>query len=180
MPKYHWNQISMNKNYLFAGIGAVSIVIILSVVLSVLGASINLDQILANKDCAALEKWEAEYIYDENLNLTNEQKKKIMSVGLGCVGKAMNNVFGNSDSSSTVSDNIEENKEAIMIFDEIIETKFCKGLEEWKEIHGKSPDFLSDEQKKDDFRLEISCTERITGEGVVNEDGYFIPSEDDS
>jgi len=74
-------------------IGVVSVVIIIVVIL--LGsASATLDQILASKDCTALEKWGEDHIYDDNLDITDEQKKKILSVGMECAGKAIQNMFG--------------------------------------------------------------------------------------
>jgi len=148
----------MNKSYLFTGIGAVIVVIILVISLSSSTISVmTLDQILTNKDCVALEKWEEEHIYDENLNLTDEQKKKMMSVGLECVGKAMKNMFGNTDSSGGISEEEEDNTEVLRVFDEIIKTRDCEGMAEWVDTNGNLPKFLSDKQKGSKFRLDSSC-----------------------
>ena len=85
----------MNKLYIFAGISVVAIILIVVALSGPTVAVMSLDQILANKDCEALDKWGNEHLYDENLNLTNEQQKKIMSVGFECGMKAVKNMFGN-------------------------------------------------------------------------------------
>lgn len=144
----------MNKNYMFVGIGIILVIIIIIIIFSGSAAQMNLDQILENEDCVALEKLELEHIYDENLNLTSEQKNKIMSVGFGCVGKAMNNMFGGGDSSSTL---LEEQKEILRVFDKIIETRDCDEMREWTSTYGKLPAILTHEQKITKIRFDSSC-----------------------
>lgn len=130
--------MNLNKNYLFVGgVGAVITVVVVMILSS--SASMSLDVILANKDCVALEKWEEEHIYDENLNLTDEQKKKIMSVGFGCVRKAMNNMFGNSDSKPLPTDAESlsfDPKEAEKLLSEVLENKNCDEILDWVELYG--------------------------------------------
>jgi hypothetical protein len=145
--------MNLNRNYLLVG-GVGAIVVVVVVVMLSSFASMSLDVILANKDCEALEKWGDEHWYDENLNLTDEQKKKIFSVGLECGMKAVNNMFGSSDSSSTLS---EEQREMLRVFDEIIESRNCDGMKEWTYTHGVIPDILTYEQKMSKIKFDGSC-----------------------
>lgn len=87
--------------YVIVGIAVVGIIALVAILSVSSITSMSLDQILKNKDCEALEKWGNEYLYDENLNLTNEQQKKIMSVGFECGMKAAKNIF--SDSSKIIT-----------------------------------------------------------------------------
>lgn len=146
----------MNKNYLFVGIGAVSIaiVIVVAVVLFGTATSMSLDQILASKDCQALDKWGDDHLYDENLNLTDEQQNKIMSVGFGCGMKAVKNMFGGADSSSTVTD---EHREALRVFTDIRETQDCDRMAEWNDAYGNLPNFMSNKEKISKIRFDSFC-----------------------
>jgi len=110
----------MNKNYLFILIAVVAI--ILAVVLySSMTATLSLDQIIKNKDCTALSKWEEEHIFDENLNVSSEQMSKAMKLAAECVGKALKNMGGNSDSSS----DIIKARESL---DRVLDFKSCNGF----------------------------------------------------
>ncbi len=94
----------MNKNYIFV-LAAISIVIvIIGVVVLYQSSSITLDQIIKNKDCTALSKWEEEHMFDNNLNVSSEQMSAAMKLATECVGKALKNMSGSSDSSNTLAD----------------------------------------------------------------------------
>ncbi len=93
----------MNKNYLFILITVV--VIILAVVFyNSTITTITLDQIIKNKDCTTLSKWEEEHIFDDDLNISSEQLSSAMKLAIECTGKALKNMGGNLDSSHTLTD----------------------------------------------------------------------------
>ena len=85
----------MYKIYIFVGIGVSIGAIALIVALSDAPVmSMSLDEILANKDCTALEKWGEDKIYDDNLNLTEEQRSKMMELSIDCSIKGAKNLLG--------------------------------------------------------------------------------------
>ncbi len=85
----------MNKTYIFAGVGAGIAVIALVVALSSpIVITMSLDQILANRDCTALDEWGNENLFREGLDLTQEQRSGIMNLAFECEFKALENMFG--------------------------------------------------------------------------------------
>ena len=70
----------MNKIYIIAGIAA--IIAVIAVILLATAPTLTLDQILANKDCAALKFWLEENIYDTAL--TPEQQRGMLNLTLEC------------------------------------------------------------------------------------------------
>ena len=81
------------RPFVIVGIVA-AFVVVGVVVIVVLGEpAMSLDQILKNKDCEALDKWQTN-LYDDNLNLSAEQKSGMMELALECGMKAIGNMFG--------------------------------------------------------------------------------------
>ena len=80
----------MNKIYIIAGIAVV--IAVIAVILLATAPVLTLDQILANKDCAALDVWLTENIYDTAL--TPEQQSGVLNLTLECGFDALDNLFG--------------------------------------------------------------------------------------
>jgi len=45
----------------------------------------TLDQIIKNRDCSALDKWENEHMFDDDLNISSEQLSDAMKLAIECV-----------------------------------------------------------------------------------------------
>ena len=91
---------SKTRNTLIVGI--ISTAIILAFVsLSFTSTEISLEQIIENKDCEALQKWENDHIYEDTLEISSELKTKIFKMEIGCELKVIQNLFG------TVTENKE-------------------------------------------------------------------------
>jgi len=90
--------------------------------------SMTLDQIIKNKDCTALSKWEEEHMFDDNLNVSSEQMSAAMSLAAECVGKALGNMVDNSDVSTDTMD-------PMIVLDEILKKRDCEGLNVWGTDH---------------------------------------------
>lgn len=86
--------------------------------------SVTLDQIIKNKDCVALDKWENEHMFDDDLNVSSEQLSASMKLAAECVGKALKNMFGNSALSTNTTD-------PMVILDEILKKEDCEGMDKW-------------------------------------------------
>ena len=114
----------MNKNYIFVLIAICVAIVIIGIVVSYQSSSITLDQIIKNKDCVALDKWETEHMFDDDLNISSEQLSAAMSLATECVGKALGNMFGNSDVLTDTTD-------PMVILDELLHKKDCKGVMDW-------------------------------------------------
>jgi len=71
--------------------------------LSFTSTEINLEQIIENKDCKALQKWEDDHIYEDTLEISSELKTKIFKMEMECELKVIQNLFG--------TDTVTENKE---------------------------------------------------------------------
>ena len=112
----------MNKNYIFV-LTAIAIVII-GVVILYQSPSMTLDQIIKNRNCSALEKWENDHMFDDNLDISSEQLSAAMSLAAECVGKALGNMFENSDLSTDTTD-------PMVALDELLKKGDCEGLEKW-------------------------------------------------
>jgi len=117
----------MNKNYIFVLV-AIIIVIVLVIAFSSMSATLTLDQIIKNRDCSALNKWENEHMFDDNLNISSEQLSAAMSLATECVGKALGNMFGNSDVSTDTTD-------PMVVLDELLKKKDCDGVNAWGRDH---------------------------------------------
>ena len=111
----------MNKNYIFVLCIVVIAIVIIGVVVLYQSPSITLDQILKNRDCSALDKWEEEHMFDDDLNISTEQMSATMSLATECVGKALGNMLGNSDSLSDTTD-------PMVVLDKILNKRDCDGL----------------------------------------------------
>ena len=114
----------MNKNYIFVLTAIVIAIVVIGVVVLYQSPSMTLDQIIKNRDCSGLEKWEEEHMFDDNLNISSEQMSAVMNLTTECVGKALGNMFGNSDVSTDTTD-------PMVILDEILKKRDCKDLEKW-------------------------------------------------
>lgn len=89
---YH---ISMKKNdFLIIGIIITTGPILVFARLSLMSSETSMEQILKNKDCKALQKWEDEHIYDETLKPSSELRTRIFKMEMECGAKALENVFG--------------------------------------------------------------------------------------
>ena len=142
----------MNKNYIFV-LGIVVIVIaIIGVVVLYQSPSMTLDQIIKNKDCSALDKWENEHIFDDDLNVSSEQMSAAMSLATKCIGKALGNMFGNSDSSTDTTD-------PMVILDELLKKKDCEGVNAWGSDHIliNKDVTLNSKQQSDVDKLVLEC-----------------------
>lgn len=115
----------MNKNYIFVLTAIVIAIVIIGVVVLYQSPSMKLDQILKNEDCTALDKWENEHLFDDNLNISPEQLSAAMSLATECVGKALKNMFGSSVLSTDTTD-------PMVILDELLKKKDCEGVEKWR------------------------------------------------
>ena len=80
----------MNIKYIYMIIGIIAAGSIITIAVS--SSEQSLDQILANRDCEALEKYGQTKIYDTNV--TPEQSKKILEVAGYCAGKVLENMYG--------------------------------------------------------------------------------------
>ena len=145
----------MNKNYIFVlGIVVIVIAIIGFVVLYQLPL-ITLDQIIKNKDCAALEKWENKHMFDDDLNVSPEQLSAAIKLAAECVGKVVGNMFGNSDLSTDTTD-------PIVILDEILNKGDCEGVEDWGIDHIiiNKDVILNSKQQSDINKLALECADK--------------------
>ncbi len=126
----------MNKNYVFVLI-AVVIAIILIIVFSSIFTTMTLDQIIKNKDCVALDKWDNEHMFDDNLNISPEQMSAVTSLTMECAGKALGNMFGDK------SDTKQEDKysEQITIVNNLIKDRDCRGIGKWLNENGYGGNF---------------------------------------
>jgi len=114
----------MNKDIIFGLTVIVIAIVIIGVIVSYQSPSMTLEQIIKNKDCAALDKWEEEHMFDDNLNISSKQMSAAMSLATECVEKALGNMFGNSDVSTDTTD-------PMVVLDEILKKRDCEGLEKW-------------------------------------------------
>ena len=87
-----------------------------------MSATLTLDQIIQNKDCNALMKWEEEHMFDDDLDISSEQLSGVMKLAMECTGKVLDNVFGNSDSSFDI---IYKQREDL---DRVLDFKSCNGF----------------------------------------------------
>ena len=110
------------KNIIFV-LTAIGVAIVLVIAFSSMSATLTLDQIIKNKDCSALEKWEEEHMFDDDLNMSSEQLSAAMSLAAECVGKALGNMLGNLALSTDTTD-------PMVILDEILKQRDCDGLVE--------------------------------------------------
>jgi len=116
----------MNKNYIFILI-AVAAIVLVAVAYS-MTATMTLDQIIKNKDCVALDKWDNERMFDNNLDISSEQMSAAMKLAMECVGIGLDNMLGSSDSMIDPTD-------PMVIIEKILKEKNCTGLEEWEKDH---------------------------------------------
>jgi len=143
----------MNRNYLFILIAVVAIVLI--VMVYSMAATSSLDQIIKNKDCTALSKWEEEHIFDDNLNISSEQLSSTMKLATECVGKALGNTLGSSSNSLYSNSEIVE---ATSLFEVIYEARDCTNLKKWKKVYGLGEDLgFTTPQMGNVLRLDTSC-----------------------
>ena len=82
------------SNFTIIGIIITAGIISAFVSLLLLYPETSLEQILQNRDCQALQKWENEHIYDDALELSSELKTKIFKLEMECESKAFENIFG--------------------------------------------------------------------------------------
>lgn len=92
----------MMKNILILGIICIAAVLAFAS-LSFTSTEINLDQIIENKDCKALQQWENNQLFDDNLNLSSEQITSLLKLDGECELKIIKNLFD--------IEIVEENKE---------------------------------------------------------------------
>jgi len=134
------------------GIVVIAIVII-GVVVLYQSPSMTLDQIIKNRDCSALDKWENDHMFDDNLNISSEQLSATMSLATECVGKALKNMFGNSDSSTDTTDPIE-------VLHELLNKKDCNGVRDWYNEYYLDSILNSKQQSyADEFVIECGAKE---------------------
>jgi len=157
----------MNKNYVIVSIGIISALIILFVVIS--GSTftaITLDEIIKNKDCNGLMQWEEDHMFDNELDLTSKQISGGTQLAMECTGKALDNMFGNTESPSSDSTN------AKVILDDILKTKYCDGITAWVEEHGYGVDLgIESEQLGEAINLKLECETK-----KIDEFGYLVVS----
>ena len=143
----------MNKNYIFVLTAIVIVIVIIGVVILYQSPSMTLDQIIKNRDCSALDKWENDHMFDDNLNISSEQMSAAMSLATECVGKALGNMFGNLDSSIGTTD-------PLVILDELLKTRDCEGLRDWYNEYSLDVTLNSRQQSDvEDFVLECESKE---------------------
>ena len=141
----------MNKNYIFVLTAIVIAIVIIGVVVSYQSPSMTLDQIIKNRDCAALDKWENDHMFDDNLDISSEKMSAAMSLATECVGKALDNMFGNLALSTDTTD-------PMVVLDEIFKTRDCEDLEEWMRDRGPNHGLnFSSKQKSNMNKLTLEC-----------------------
>jgi len=153
----------MNKNYLFILIAVTAIVLV--VVSYSMSATLTLDQIIKNKDCVALDKWENEHMFDDNLNISSEQMSGAMKLAMECTGIALNNMLGDK------LDTKQEGKysEQITIVNNLIDDRDCRGIGKWLDDNGYGIDFgFSADEMADVLKFDTHCQTfaRINNEGI--------------
>ncbi len=141
--------------------GTYKLIILAVIGIAILGAvvlyqssSMTLDQIIKNKDCVALDKWEEEHMFDDNLNISSEQMSQAMSLALECTGKVFDNMLGSNNSKSSNSEIVEAKR----LLEEILETRYCAGINEWKITYSYGVGLgLSEEQSSKMFDFNSHC-----------------------
>jgi len=115
----------------------------------------TLDQIIKNRDCSALDKWENEHMFDDNLNISSEQMSAAISLATECIGKALGNMFGNSDS-------LSDTTVPMVILDEILNKRDCDGLNAWGSDHIliNKDVTLNSKQQSDVDKLVLECADK--------------------
>lgn len=86
----------MNKTYVLAGVGIISGIFLIAAIAlqgSTMTTATTLEEIIQNKDCRGLEAWEEVHSFDDDLNLTDEQRSKGVKLSITCVDKATKDVF---------------------------------------------------------------------------------------
>ncbi len=116
------------KNILKLIILAVIGITILVTVVLYQSSSMTLDQIIKNKDCAALSKWEEEHMFDDNLNISSEQMSQAMKLATECVGKVLKNMSGSSDSKT--NEYLENMDKDNALVKKIIDDRDCWGAKD--------------------------------------------------
>jgi len=116
----------MNKNYLFILIAVAAIVLV--VMAYSMTATLSLDQIIKNKDCVALDKWENEHMFDDNLNIPSDQLSSAMKLAAECVGKALKNMSGSSDSKT--NEYLDDRNKDTALVKEIISDRDCWAIKD--------------------------------------------------
>ena len=113
----------MNKNYIFIAVGIIAVGLILAVVISSSSkvSSITLDEIIKNKNCKALQEWELEHSFDENLKISSEQMSAGMSLALKCTGKMLDNIGNASPPSQSNVEVVQDESYVEITSDNIIE-----------------------------------------------------------
>ena len=145
----------MNKNYIF-GLTAIGVaIVIIGVVVLYQSPSITLEQIIKNRDCSALEKWEEEHMFDDNLNVSSEQMSAAMKLATECVGKALKNMSGNSDSSTDTTD-------PMVVLDELLKKGDCEGVATWagNHIYLDKDVTLNNKQQSDIENFVLECADK--------------------
>ncbi len=129
----------------------------------------TLDQIIKNKDCVALDKWDSEHMFDDNLNISSEQMSAAMKLATECVGKALNNMLGNSNSET--SDYLEERKKDKAIIKEIIDNRDCWGVNDL--LDSGEIDNGTLEMIASGFSQHCKYSAEINDEGIDISDNYY-------
>lgn len=130
-------------------------IVIIGVVILYQLPSTTLDQIIKDRNCAALEKWENKHMFDDDLNVSSEQLSVAMKLATECVGKALGNMLGSSDVLTDTTD-------PMVILDEIFKTRDCEDLEKWGDEYftgNNNPNF-SNKQKSNMSKLLLECTDK--------------------
>ncbi len=111
------------------------LIILVAIGITILGSvilyqspSMTLDQIIKNKDCTALNKWEEEHMFNDNLNISSEQMSGAIKLATECVGKALKNMGGGSDSKT--NEYLENMDKDTALVREIIDDRDCWGAKD--------------------------------------------------
>jgi len=171
----------MNKNYVFAGIGVVGIVVGI-IVLVMMNTHPSLAEIVENKDCQEFGKFDHRmdetYGYDikkmkAELNISDELFSKAVLLGIDCSFDAVKSMYGN-DSSDEDDTKISSEYASIQLklVVGIIQNRDCEGIKRWVDSYGYSGDDIGLDSKTmgDIISYEPYCITRP----VANESGIDV------
>ncbi|MCV0366367.1 MAG: hypothetical protein K5798_03755 [Nitrosopumilus sp.] len=86
----------MNKTQVLAGAGIVAGIFVIAAIAlqgSTMTTASTLDEIIRNGDCLGLEAWEEVHSFDDDLNLTDEQRSEGVKLSMKCMDDAKKSVF---------------------------------------------------------------------------------------
>jgi len=162
----------MNKNYIFGLIAISIVIVIIGAVVLYQSPSMTLDQIIKNKDCSALDKWENDHMFDDDLNISSEQMSNARKLATECVGKVLNNMLGSSNSKT--NEYLEDREKDITLVKEIIDNRDCWAIKDLLDSDEISSGTL--EMVADNFRAHCDNKAIINDEGIDISNTYELNS----